>query len=233
MHSCFLLPHLPACDKIKEIGESSDLNRLGSLLNTLVTDCNTRYHVVGNNEVTFLIHFGNQGHDECVTLTNKMNEAVTGSSTLSRFRFIAVSRHNQCPSIFFVGGDGRGSKLTIPDEDAIRDLLEKWKSGKSEIPKYDHLRSICILCKVLLALPEDERKEKASSSEWWIKGIWGEGSNLSDRGYSEEENNLISRSDDLLVTFCKRILSKSSFPAEYCEQESLEKIVKTINTVLK
>ncbi len=230
--SCFLLPHLPTCDKIKNSGNDTAREHLASLLNDLVTDCSSRYHVVGrNNEVTFLIHFGSQGHDECVDLTKRMNEAAAGVSDLRQFRFIAVSRFNQCPSGFFVKEAGHESKLSIPDEDAVKRLIVKWQSGKSDVPDFDHLRAICLLCKALLELPENERNEKAASSQWWIRGIWGNSSQWQERIYSDEENELIIRAGDPLDTLCRSINSKTSVPAEYGRQETLEKIVTTIKNI--
>lgn len=256
--NCFLLPNLPVCGMIIERGNDPDAKKqFVPLLNTLVNDCGARYRVVGkSDEVIFLIHFGGQGHSDCMRLTRIMNEAAEEDSNLRRFRFIAISRHNRCPEGLFTG-DG---KLAVPDDAVVRRSIEQWRKGQSEVANLDHLRGLCILCRALTEMSDEgERAKIIGSAEWWAKGIWGtEASHLPGRNsgipaaknkkeleknmpeawrkrlFSEEENELIERTE-ILNTFCDRIRRQllGEHLLESCSPEYLEEVVNTLKNSLK
>ena len=151
-------------------------------------------------KITVLIHFGGRGREECSIFTRCMNEAADKNSALGGFRFIAVSRYNACPDGFFANG-----RLSLPDDAAVEAVVEQWKTGESEIPAFDHLRGIVLLCQALRAVGAKEREEKLSDSSWWVKCLWGDKIPESiDEAFSKAELAVFNE-NPLLNDFCRGI----------------------------
>ena len=191
--------HRPtACDRLRfEIGAG---HPAAGPLRELLAEIRRLLGRGADAPLTILIHFGGQGRDECIAFTQAMNEAARSDSELTGFRFIAVSQYNNCPEGFFLN-----RRFTLPDDAVVNEVFAQWSEGKNDIPVYDHLRGIVLLCQALQELDEEERKKQFTFDigiKWWRNCLW-------DANFSQNEENAFSPME-------LRILEQSRLIRDFC-----------------
>lgn len=221
-----VLQHPVACDRLKleiEAGQPAG-KPLRDLLAELYRQLGRGVHA----PMTILIHFGGQRRDECIVFTRVMNEVARSETNLIGFRFIAISQYNACPENFF-----RNKRFMLPDDAVVNQVLAQWGEGKDEIPAYDHLRGIVLLCQALKGLSEKEKKDKFSSDvgiNWWQSCLWGGNFPLDEKmAFSEAERRVMGQSG-LVREFCLALLTVPSKLNQYSDR--LPEIVAEITELL-
>lgn len=229
-----------ACVELKTALESNEEKNIVDKLTRFVdtfdkyrnedNEDNNEKVVIHDDDVIFLIHFGQMGKDTSRSFTKAMYDVVKkgGDDVLKKHIFIAVSRHFRYPSIFFKDG----TPFFPPySNDEIREILENWIDDAKEIPAYDHLRGISILCQALLQLDDAERKEKLDAAKWWRDCLWHDKIPATlEAAFSRPELRLI-RGDCNLHDFCNALVESPKSLSGY-NDEKLMKIVKNITNAL-
>ena len=224
----FVIHHLPECGLL-ETALSRDENIAEALIDLVAAGNKTK--VVLDQNVVFMIHFGGQDADTCRAFTRRMNEIAARHDRLSRHRFIAVSRYNNCPDGFF-----RDGHLLPPNADTINAVLNDWTAGTSEIRVYDHLRGIMLLCQALLGMSQEKREAKflgRAGAEWWRSCLWGNEAPVAmGRAFSKAEMQILEK-NELLHDFCSALMNNLFDLKRYNDDDMLLKIVAAITEDLQ
>ena len=212
----------PECDRLENSLSRDEKEAIAEALIDLAAACE-KLRVVLNQAVVFMIHFGGQDPDTCRAFTRRMNEAAAEKDEISQHRFIAVSRYNNCPEGFFEEG-----RLLPPDAGTINGVLAQWAQSASEIPMYDHLRGMLLLCQAFRAMSKEQREDKSAwvpGSDWWRSNLWGKAKPIDMRhAFSEAEVRILER-NETLYDFCSALLNEPFNLKKYDDDKLLKTIV--------
>ena len=226
-----MMHRAPVCRHLSEAIGKGAAAEIDHALQELTTLVKKLLGAGAAGEITVLIHFGGQGREECRVFTRLMNEAAVKNPALAAFRFLAVSKTNQCPDGFF-----RDNRLSLPDDASVDAVLRQWRENASEIPVYDHLRAIVLLCQTLRNMSKEKRGEKfswRSGVEWWRSCLWGNENPVdTEHAFSTAEMQILKK-NGLLNDFCSALLDNPFNLKKYDDDDMLHKIVDAVTEALK